>query len=92
MPNISRVLQNPDEGFDFEEDIELTEPQTVDSYEIGVRGQWKNVQATLAAFYTYSELGTSLETVAIGEDLQVIRAPQRTYLTRVGFLQSRRIN
>ena len=79
LPNISRVLQNPDEGFDFDEDIELTEPQTVDSYEIGVRGQWKNVQATLAAFYTYSELGTSLETVAIGEDLRVLRAPQRNY-------------
>ena len=79
LPNISRVLQNPDEGFDFDEDIELTDPQKVDSYEIGVRGQWNNVQATLAAFYTYSELGTSIDVVDFGEDLQVIRAPQRTY-------------
>ena len=79
LPNISRVLQNPDEGFDFNEDIELTDPQKVDSYEIGVRGQWKNFQATLAAFYTYSDLGTSIEVTEFGEDLRVLRAPQRNY-------------
>ena len=79
LPNISRVLQNPSEGFDFEEDIELTNPQKIDSYEIGVRGQWNNVQAALAAFYTYSDLGTSLQVSEFGEDLQVIRAPQRNY-------------
>ena len=81
LPNVSRVLQNPGEDFNFEQDVELTSPQKIDSYELGVRGQWKDIQATLAGFYTYSELGTSLEVVEFGvsENIQVLRAPQRTY-------------
>lgn len=59
--------------------IELTDPQKIDSYEIGIRGQWNNVQTTLAAFYTYSELGSSLEVSEFGEDFEVLRAPQRNY-------------
>jgi iron complex outermembrane receptor protein len=50
------------------------EAQTVDNYEIGVRGDWGNVQTRLSAFYNYSELGTTF-----GQDLDVIRAPKRIY-------------
>ena len=79
LPNISRVLQNPDEGFDFEEDVELTSPQKIDSYELGVRGQWKNVQATIAGFYTYSDIGTSFEVIGVAQGSRVLRAAQRNY-------------
>ncbi len=50
------------------------EAQTVDNYEIGVRGDWGNVQSSLSAFYNYSELGTTF-----GQDLDIIRAPKRIY-------------
>ena len=79
LPNISRVLQNPDEGFNFEEDVELTSPQKIDSYELGVRGQWKNVQATVAGFYTYSDVGTSFEVIGVAQGSRVLRAAQRNY-------------
>lgn len=50
------------------------EAQTVDNYEIGVRGDWGNVQSSLSAFYNYSDLGTTFD-----ENLDIIRAPKRIY-------------
>ncbi|NDJ16451.1 TonB-dependent receptor domain-containing protein [Myxacorys almedinensis] len=78
LPNLSRILQRPAEGFNFAEDVTLSAPQKVDSYEIGIRGQWRNVQASLAGFYSYSSLGTTVEFTDIGE-FRIVRSPQRNY-------------
>jgi len=59
-PNGSRVTQlNP-------------AAQKVDTYEVGIRGNWDNVQASLAYFYSYSDLGTTFDA-----DFDIIRDPQR---------------
>ncbi|BAZ37909.1 ferric aerobactin receptor [Calothrix sp. NIES-4101] len=79
LPNISRVLQRPQEGFNFAEDVELSAPQKVDSYELGIRGQWKNFQASLAGFYSYSSLGTTVQFEDFGSDFRILRSPQRNY-------------
>jgi len=60
--------------------IEVTEPVVIDNYEIGVRGNWNDVQASLAGFFTYSEFSTIPPTLTSGADLgRVERAPVRTY-------------
>lgn len=60
--------------------IEVTEPVVIDNYEIGVRGNWNNVQASLAGFFTYSEFSTIPPSLTSGADLgRVERAPVRTY-------------
>lgn len=51
------------------------EAQKVDSYEIGVRGEWETVQASLAAFYNESDLGTTFDR----NTFTIIRAPERVY-------------
>jgi len=79
LPNISRVVQRPQEGFNFAEDVELSAPQKVDSYELGIRGQWNNFQASLAGFYSYSSLGTTVQFEDFGSDFRIIRSPQRNY-------------
>lgn len=57
---------------------DLLEPQKVDSFELGVRGNWGTVQASLAGFYSTSDLGA---TVRIRPDgtTELQRAPQRNY-------------
>lgn len=78
LPNLSRILQRPAEGFNFAEDVTLSAPQKVNSYELGIRGRWRNVQASLAGFYSYSSLGTTVEFTDIGE-FSIVRSPQRNY-------------
>ncbi|MEL6397678.1 MAG: TonB-dependent receptor [Cyanobacteria bacterium J06626_4] len=74
------VLAFPPPGFSVDEGFEGLEPQTVDNYEIGLRGRWGNVQASLAGFYSYSELGTFLRARPGSEvAASVVRAPQRNY-------------
>lgn len=79
LPNISRILQRPEDGFNFAEDVELSAPQKVDSYELGIRGRWKNFQASLAGFYSYSDLGTTVQFEDFGSDFRILRSPQRNY-------------
>ncbi|MBE9222567.1 TonB-dependent receptor [Cyanobacterium stanieri LEGE 03274] len=50
------------------------EAQKVDTYEIGVRGNWDNVQASLAYFYSFSDLGTTFDS-----NFGIVRDPQRIY-------------
>lgn len=80
FPDLSRVLREPPEGFvDLETSLaEITEPQKVNNYEIGLRGEWEDVQLSLAGFYNYSSSGVSLEFDA-DRGYNVIRAPQRVY-------------
>ncbi len=78
LPDIGRVLRFAPPGFAVEADIDFTQPQKVDNYEIGLRGNWNTVQASLAGFYNYSSLGTRF---AVSDDgpLQTVRSPQRVY-------------
>ncbi|WP_228054455.1 TonB-dependent receptor domain-containing protein [Gloeocapsopsis crepidinum] len=77
-PDFGRLLQGPpDELTSIEDDVNVTQPQKVDNYEIGVRGEWTNVQVSLAGFYNESELGTRLiPGAALAE---IIRVPERIY-------------
>ncbi|MBD2110309.1 MULTISPECIES: TonB-dependent receptor domain-containing protein [Cyanophyceae] len=78
LPDIGRVLGFAPPGFAVESDIDLTQPQKVDNYEIGLRGNWNTVQASVAAFYNYSSLGTRFA-VSNSGPLQTVRSPQRVY-------------
>ncbi|HEY9846776.1 MAG TPA: TonB-dependent receptor, partial [Candidatus Caenarcaniphilales bacterium] len=51
------------------------EAQRVNNYEVGVRGEWDTVQASLAGFYNQSNLGTTFDRAS----LAVVRAPERVY-------------
>ena len=72
LSDIGLALRNAPPGFSVES--LSPEPQKVDNYEIGFRGRWNKVQASLSAFYNESELGTTF--TAPGT---VIRAPERIY-------------
>jgi len=78
FPNF--VGLNPEGGFAIEEDIEDLQPQKIDEYELGIRGNWESVSATLSAFYNFSELGVTFEST---EDIttisELIRSPKRIY-------------
>lgn len=79
VPDFGRVLRSPADGFtSLEDDLVFTAPQKVNNYELGVRGQWQDVQFSLAGFYSDSKLGVRTETFAIG-DVRISRAPQRNY-------------
>ncbi|MCA1992665.1 MAG: TonB-dependent receptor [Coleofasciculus sp. S288] len=73
------TLAAPPPGFSVDEGFEGLEPQKVDNYEIGVRGRWGNLQASLAGFYTYSELGAFLQNIPGTPNSRLVRAPQRNY-------------
>lgn len=72
LADIGRVLRAAPAGLSVRE--LNPEPQKVNSYEVGIRGQWRNVQASVAGFYNQSDLGTTFD-----EELNVIRAPERIY-------------
>ncbi|ESA33729.1 hypothetical protein N836_20725 [Leptolyngbya sp. Heron Island J] len=78
-PGFATVLGSPPPIFSIDEGFEELEPQTVDNYEIGVRGQWGNVQASLAGFYAYSDLGSFVREIPGSSRVRVGRAPQRNY-------------
>lgn len=76
-PDFGRLLEFPPDGFSVSKDLQVTQPQRVDNYEIGIRGNWSTVQFSLAGFFAESELGSRLrpnENVA-----EVVRAPERIY-------------
>ncbi|NBD16108.1 MAG: TonB-dependent receptor [Cyanobacteria bacterium] len=62
-----------------DESIDVTQPIIVDNYEIGVRGNWEQVQFSLAGFFTYSELGQNERSSEDGSFLTSNREPTRTY-------------
>lgn len=64
-------------GFNVEDDA-LLEPEKVNNYEIGVRGDWGSVQTSLAAFYNHSDLGQNL-VIAPSGLTNAARGPQRNY-------------
>jgi len=79
VPAFGRVLRVPPTGFEQVTDaLDVTQPQKVTEYEIGVRGDWDGVQASLAAFYNTSDLGTFFEQ-GVGGVFVPVRAPERIY-------------
>jgi iron complex outermembrane receptor protein len=78
VPQLFRVLNFLPPGFSIDRDVRFLQPQKVDNYEIGLRGNWNNVQATVAGFFNYSALGLSSRGQPDGT-IQYIRAPQRNY-------------
>ncbi len=78
VPEIGRVLRNAADGTSVQNI--RPEPQVVDNYELGIRGSWPTVQATLSLFYSTSELGASLTSPALPTDpILVLRDPERIY-------------
>ncbi|MEM1293432.1 MAG: TonB-dependent receptor [Cyanobacteria bacterium P01_H01_bin.162] len=77
IPNVGSVLGAVASTFDINSDL-LLEPQKVDNYEIGIRAEFGQVQATLSGFYNESDLGTNF---TFGDDglATLVRAPQRNY-------------
>ncbi|MBH8554265.1 TonB-dependent receptor [Nostocaceae cyanobacterium CENA357] len=78
VPQLFRVLNFLPPGFSLDRDVRFLQPQKVDNYEIGIRGNWNNVQTTIAGFFNYSALGLSSRGQPDGT-IQYIRAPQRNY-------------
>ncbi|NEQ29423.1 MAG: TonB-dependent receptor [Leptolyngbya sp. SIO4C5] len=79
VPDFGRLFRAPSDEFrSLEEDLEFTAPQKVNNYELGFRGQWDDVQFSLAGFYNDSELGVALVS-SPGEPVEVARGPQRIY-------------
>ena len=80
VPTFSSFLGFPPQPstFTIGGSIDDLQPQKVDQYEIGIRGNWESVQFSLAGFYNYSELGARL--IPNDRDiLELQRAPERVY-------------
>jgi iron complex outermembrane receptor protein len=83
VPDLGRIFRSPPSGFtSVDEDLIFTQPQKVDNYELGIRGNWRDVQFSLAGFYNYSDSGVSFNVVEVGDgftEVRVARAPRRIY-------------
>lgn len=76
LTDIGLFLRQAPAGYSVE-GSNLLDAQKVDSYEIGVRGEWNRVQAALTGFYNESEMGLSIKKV---NDAWVpTRAPEHIY-------------
>ena len=73
VADVGLVLRGASAGFSVES--LRPEPQKVNSYEIGIRGSWNAIQASLTGFYNQSSLGTTFDR----ETLEIVRAPERVY-------------
>jgi iron complex outermembrane receptor protein len=73
LPDVGLILRNAPAGSTV---ASLdTAPQAVDLLEVGVRGDWEQVQGSVSVFYNRSDLGTS----SGGFNAPVVRAPERIY-------------
>ncbi|MCI0668926.1 MAG: TonB-dependent receptor [Myxococcaceae bacterium] len=73
LPDLGLILRNAPAGSTVDT-LDLR-PQRVDMLEVGVRGRWSVVQASLSVYSNNSALGTSSK----GLDKPVERAPERVY-------------
>ena len=76
LTDIGLFLRQAPAGFSVG-DSNLLDAQKVDSYEIGVRGEWKAVQAALTGFYNESEMGLTIK--KINDAWIPMRAPEHIY-------------
>lgn len=72
LADIGRTLRTAPAGFSVA--ALRPEAQKVDHYEVGLRGTWRAVQASLSGFFNESDLGTTF-----APDLTIVRAPERVY-------------
>src|SRR6476469_5138188 len=80
VPDFGRILREPPDNFvGIESSLEVTQPQKVNNYEIGIRGGWQSVQMSLAAFYNTSDLGVNFQPGGNTCRLELKRAPERIY-------------
>jgi iron complex outermembrane recepter protein len=78
VPSFGGVLRNPPPAFvSVQQNLQLTEPVKVNNYELGLRGNWPGIQASIAAFYNTSSLGEGY--TFVGGVSQLVRAPERLY-------------
>lgn len=79
FPDIGRVLRRPPASLDsFDNSFDLNAPVKVDNYELGIRGNWGNVQTSLAGFFSYSDSGFDVLFDTDGS-IRNVRAPRRVY-------------
>jgi iron complex outermembrane receptor protein len=80
-PDFGRFLRSPPEGFQaIESDLEITKPQKVDNYELGIRGNWSSVQASLVGFFNNSDRGVEVVPRQEGEiNSSIRRVDERIY-------------
>lgn len=78
VPRLSSTLGFLTAGSSVDSSLEDLEPQKVNEFELGVRGNWDTVQFSLAGFYNTSELGTFFVESA-DRVFDVVRAPERNY-------------
>ena len=78
-PNFPELFDNPPEQFSLNENVAELQPVKVNNYEIGIRGQWSNLQASIAGFFSESNLGEFIVGFGGTGEVTVARAPQRTY-------------
>ncbi|MGF1568623.1 MAG: TonB-dependent receptor domain-containing protein [Nodosilinea sp.] len=77
IPDLGLAFSQVGPEFNIGTDLFL-QPQTVNSFEVGARAEFDQVQLSLAGFYSQSELGSALR---VGPDgfTELVRAPQRNY-------------
>ena len=76
LTDIGLFLRQAPAGYSVA-DSNLLDAQKVDSYEVGVRGEWSKVQAAFTAFYNESEMGLTIKKV---NDAWIpTRAPEQIY-------------
>jgi iron complex outermembrane receptor protein len=73
LPDVGLFLRNAPGGSSVQ--TLNTQPQQVDNYEIGVRGNWATTQASASVFFSESDLGSN----SGGLDKPPVRAPQRVW-------------
>lgn len=83
IPELGFTLGLASFGTSIEDSVEL-ESQKVDNYELGIRGNWRDVEVSLAGFFNESELGSAL-TVSDDGITEVVRAPQQNYGLELSF-------
>jgi iron complex outermembrane receptor protein len=72
------ILSYPPQDFGIDAAFIPFQPQQVDYYQIGLQGNWQQVQASVSAFYNESSLGAAYTAVPNG-GIELVRAPQRNY-------------
>lgn len=73
LPDMGLTLRNATAGSSFA--TLNTQPQVVDNYEIGVRANWAQTQASFAVFWSDNELGAR----SGGLNAPIVRAPEKIY-------------
>jgi iron complex outermembrane receptor protein len=73
LPDLGLGLRGAEPGFSISS--ATLAPLKVDNYEVGIRGDWNRVQASLSGFYSTSDRGVT----SGGFTTTIIRSPERVY-------------